>query len=150
MSWSLSRTEALVDMWTVDKLSLGLIAVKLGKSRSAISGKLKRLGLFDGRDTEQRGKRKPSQTARGVNLLVFGAKVRGERSAVESTVIAADLEPTAFGVAGTLSLTSDQCRWLFGDTRLKRDTAWCARATADGSPYCPTHHARCYRGKGRR
>jgi hypothetical protein len=40
---------------------------------------------------------------------------------------------------------ASECRWIVNDgPRGSAAPLWCAKPVQDGSPYCPSHHKRCY------
>jgi hypothetical protein len=49
----------------------------------------------------------------------------------------------------TLTLTSDNCRWPFGDPT-KSDFHYCGRLPQTGRPYCDTHDRMSYQSSPRR
>ena len=52
-------------------------------------------------------------------------------------------------VVTTLTLTSDNCRWPFGDPT-KSGFHYCGRLPQTGRPYCDTHDRMSYRSSPRR
>jgi GcrA cell cycle regulator len=49
----------------------------------------------------------------------------------------------------TIALTSDTCRWPFGDPT-EPDFHYCGERPLIGQPYCETHDAQSYQGGGKK
>ena len=135
--WTPERIDKLRVLWAKN-LSAWLIARELGGcTRSAVLGKVNRLGLSTRRVLKPKHKapRKPrSKTFNFVNM---------DKPLPRPSVAA----QTAFGQTKTLpNLDRHDCRWPLGDGPF----VFCAAEREFDSPYCPQHSAVAYNAPNRR
>lgn len=140
-TWTDERVELLRALWH-DGLSASQIAADLGGvSRSAVIGKLYRLGL-------QRGRPKPAPArarATKAAVLVKPARTLQQMAAValDPALAAAEPQPLATVVPMTervtlMMLTAQACRWPMGDPGSEA-FSFCGKRTDSGVPYCAAH-----------
>jgi len=152
----LDRPPPATDTWTPERIetlrtmlasghSYGEIAKALGRplTHNSCIGKAKRMGL-------QQAKRAPSLPPKR-----NGNRGKPKAPAIVHRVLMRpqhmpDPMPEAgvdvTGLIGLLQLNDSTCKWPIGDP-LKPDFGFCGGNTKDGSPYCPVHYARAYRGE---
>lgn len=119
--WTDERIAKLTSLWAAGD-SAGLIAQKMGDvSRSAVIGKIKRLGLTRNQSLPK--------------FRVTDSAPRPVRPKPVPVVIVPRLLPPT-GAAGTM-LTGNVCKFITGDV-LAPDWAMCGRP---GHPWCPDHRA---------
>jgi GcrA cell cycle regulator len=137
--WTEARLARLVELWSA-RLSAAQIARQLGGglSRSAVVGKLFRMGLT----------REPAErhAARADGGRQSRRKQRGaERPRRPSEPARAPMAEAAPGSAqrltGILELTGASCRWPYA---IGEETRFCGHGVRAGSPYCRAHHRRAY------
>ncbi len=148
--WTEERVELLRKLW-LGQVSASLIARELGGiSRSAVIGKIHRLGLCGrGKPTlSVKPQRKPRAAGRrtyrpvtiGNTALKMKPDARHEHEA-------AMLEPIAVPIAKMLTietLTERTCKWPIGDPR-EGGFRFCGHDSLEGAPYCPYHTGVAYR-----
>jgi len=133
MQWNDARIAELTKKWQAG-FSAGQIAKLLGGvSRSAVIGKVHRLGI-SGRSSPSRPRSggRPARAAR--------ASAGGSRRAVPPSVplSAPIVIIEALPTATVLTLTEDSCRWPIGDPH-QAAFGFCGRARAGKGPYCLGH-----------
>jgi GcrA cell cycle regulator len=140
MDWNDDRIEALTKMWR-EGLSASQVARQLGGvSRSAVIGKIHRLGIA-GRDAPTRPNAlggRPSTRARASSGGVLRVAT-GPRPTPNPTPRSAPR--VAFEVASTatiLTLTKHACRWPIGEPG-KGDFGFCGRLITGVGSYCVGH-----------
>jgi GcrA cell cycle regulator len=142
VEWNDERIEALTRMWR-EGLSASQVARQLGGvSRSAVIGKVHRLGIA-GRDAPSRPNAlggRPSTRLRasagGVRRAVTGATPRPPRAAP-----APPAPRLPFEVAATASihtLTEHGCRWPIGEPE-EAAFGFCGRIRTGAGSYCAGH-----------
>ncbi len=144
MDWNEERIAALTRMWR-EGYSASQVARQLGGvSRSAVIGKVHRLGIA-GRDAPSRphsaGGRPSTRgraTAGGVRRAPVARAVRPEQAPAPR--ISFEVAPTATLV----SLTEHACRWPIGDPN-EAGFGFCGRLKASGGAYCAGHAAMAVR-----
>jgi GcrA cell cycle regulator len=136
MDWNDERIEALTKMWR-EGLSASQVARQLGGvSRSAVIGKVHRLGIA-GREAPSRPT--GDRPANRIRATAGGARrapaARGPReSAPTAPRVAFEVAPTA-----TIhSLTLHACRWPIGEPD-KAGFGFCGRLRTDHPSYCAGH-----------
>jgi len=136
LEWNEQRIEALTKMWR-EGLSASQVARQLGGvSRSAVIGKVHRLGIA-GRDAPTRplGGRPPNRiraTAGGTRRTPTPRPPREQVISVPR--IAFEVGPTA-----TIhTLTAHACRWPIGEPE-KDDFGFCGRLRSGHPSYCAGH-----------
>lgn len=154
MTWTQDRIETLTRLWA-DGLSASLIARKMGfKSRSAILGKVNRLGLPSRKTVEGkaysrvRTKRAPNmrEADRRAHLRLVTPDTPPDTPEPE-TLTSGDYAPShATGIpAAVASLHPDQCRFPIGETN-EPGFHFCDRIKTPGSSYCLHHKNICISG----
>jgi GcrA cell cycle regulator len=150
VSWTKERVELLQKLWLEDS-SASLIAAELGGiSRSAVMGKIHRMGLC--------GRGQPASTAKQERKAQAAGQREFRLAAIGSAALrlvpkAAPgrrpqiFEPVAVPVAKMLTvaaLTQHTCKWPIGDTR-EGGFRFCGHDTLSGVPYCRYHTTIAYR-----
>lgn len=142
--WTEARVARLVELWS-ERLSAARIAAALGAgvSRSAVVGKLFRMGLR--RSEEQRyeaqaeGARRTSARRRAVD--------RSGRPGPPPLPTSPLPPPTPCAVVPRLLplalLQRGACRWPY---EVDGEARFCGHAVRGGRSYCPDHHAIAYAG----
>jgi GcrA cell cycle regulator len=153
ITWSDDRVESLKKLWG-EGLSAGRIAHRLGGiSRSAVIGKVHRLGL-----SERKGSANSRRTAhlRPARKRVLHPKSIGARRSTFAEYLAAvqssrtsmpqPVETDTVRVAFA-QLDADRphqhCRWPVGDPK-QPGFGFCGCAQVPGLPYCEQHASRAY------
>jgi len=133
-TWTDDRIDRLKRLWlegqTADQIARDLAG---GVSRSAVLGKVYRMGLSAGRP------------ARPAATPVRQPETRATPARQPSTLSRPspkDLAPER-GLASVLSVRRGQCRWPIGDPR-RDDFSLCGRVVARGA-FCGMHAAVAYR-----
>ncbi len=138
-NWSDDRVEQLKTLW-LNGLSASQVAAALGGiTRSAVIGKIHRLGFAD------RGTASHSAASR------VPRAPRLPRSKPVAVVLPVDIDPLplADGSFATMrTIEKPMCRWPVGDPTTA-DFHFCGRPHKEGSPYCEVHAARAHRLQGR-
>jgi GcrA cell cycle regulator len=157
MNWTEERVALLRKLWTED-FSASRIAAELGGvSRSAVIGKIHRLGLC--------GRGKPTWSARRQSKPRLP---RSERPACRAASIGntalkmrpemlEEAQPQPFEsivvpIARKLTiekLTERTCKWPIGDPG-DQEFHFCGHDSLDAMPYCRYHARLAYRGYGSR
>lgn len=132
--WTEDRIDRLKTLWlagkTADQIARDLAG---GVTRSAVLGKVYRMGLSAGRP------------ARGATMPARPAKARAAVSrqpAASPRLSPNDVAPER-GLTSVLSVRHGQCRWPIGDPR-KDDFSLCGQAVVRGA-FCGPHAAVAYR-----
>lgn len=122
--WTNERVWMLRGMWA-DMIPASHIAATLCLTRSAVIGKLRRLGLFDGRGrNHKRTRPKPKREwEQQVDAAAFDAGIPLEQ---RKTI---------------LEVTDETCRWPIGEGAAM---FFCGGQTVEGRPYCEHHCLRAY------
>ena len=153
--WTSDRTELLKKLWA-DGLSATQIATKIGEvTRSAVIGKVHRLGLPGRRSGTPRIRRSRPGPCIPVHSLASIDRrtpkpVTRARPARRTPPWQArrkpalpPLEAAPEGLVTTETLTEASCRWPEGDPKLP-GFHFCGRQRAAGMPYCAHHAAIAY------
>lgn len=138
----------MVKMWEDGKTGLQ-IAEKLGKTRNAVMGALKRLRDKGHIEYKQipvnRGEKRPPPSLKFLpvrNRRILREIKEGKRKTPEVLVSpeAAFLKkpPVKF-----FDLTHNSCRFIINDA-LPQNFLFCNDDKKEGSPYCERHHKVCY------
>ena len=137
-----ARTEALAAQMWKDGHSAKEIVPFVGKSRSAVIGKLHRMGLQHGNRAEAVKRNQERELARAARERVRGA-VKAERKPAPPKPVKpagplkAVIKPIKPGGIALEELTATSCRWPITDNSPHR---FCGCKAKDG-PYCPEHTA---------
>lgn len=132
-------------------LPSSMIAERLGcSSRSAVIGKLHRLGLRRDalavtRSKRQQGRKASRNMRKNAQVRAAVSIPRRESSPLikaESYVPPIMSETAPPNATSLDDLRLDQCRWPYGDTEF----VFCPETQGTCSSYCPGHHARVYTG----
>jgi len=139
VEWNEERIEALTKMWR-EGLSASQVARQLGGvSRSAVIGKIHRLGIA-GRDAPSRPHSLGGRPATRVRATAGG--IRRVAAQVRSPRQAASAAPRAnFEVAPTATihtLTEAGCRWPIGEPD-QAGFGFCGRIRTGSGAYCAGH-----------
>lgn len=156
MSWTHEKVEQMLKLRD-DGLSCSQIANKLGGfdhctdgGRSAVIGKLNRMGLATSRKEKRHGMAKPTRGSdRAIHrkrVLISPRIIEMRRLATKRAVepapvaILPNVTPSATGVPGVslLDLKPHHCRWPNGDVG-SPDFHFCGDRRVDGRPYCSSH-----------
>ena len=129
LEWNPTQLTILRSMWAAKATGLE-IGAELGTSRSAVLGKLRRLGLVRG------SKPKPPP-------MIFTR----DRSRVARRKPKPPAETLRPGPVTMEHLAAKHCRWIEGSPT--PDPLYCGVAQQYGSPYCPKHTAQSF-AKGAR
>lgn len=139
--WTEKMIASLKSMWTDGRLSASVIAKKLGlRSRSAVLGKLSRLGLMKTRP-------KAVTTANNHVARPRARKAPAGRQAPwakpVSKPILVELDADGARIPRHLSIMEinhTTCKFPYGDSNF----TYCGHRVADGSVYCMEHHLMSY------
>jgi len=137
MEWSEERIEALAKLWR-EGLSASQVARQLGGvSRSAVIGKVHRLGIA-GREAPSR----PSGLAVRPAVRPSRASAGGARRPTAPRAPRPVAEPRvafeAIPTATIHTLAPHGCRWPIGEPD-QADFGFCGRLKAGAGPYCAGH-----------
>jgi GcrA cell cycle regulator len=136
MDWNDERIEALTKMWR-EGLSASQVSRQLGGvSRSAVIGKVHRLGIA-GRDAPARPNAMGGRPATRIRASAGGVR----RAAVHGAPGTRTGPRTVFEATATAtihSLTSHACRWPIGEPD-KDDFGFCGRLITSAGSYCVGH-----------
>lgn len=126
--WTPEKVEHLLALHAAGN-AFGVIAQRLGVSRCAVAGKLKRLGLNRDHAARTRDELAPRRLKRAYH----GNEVPSAIARRAAALAMAEPEP--------LGDVDDGCRWLHG---APRERNFCGAPTNVLESYCPHHRARCY------
>lgn len=143
MDWSEERTATLKKLW-LEGLSASQVARQLGGvSRSAVIGKVHRLGITV-RETPVR----PRTTVRSPSRIAVRRPTRETTAAPHVAPRFERTEEDLLPTSGILELGAHSCRWPIGNPE-GDDFGFCGRPklTARGS-YCEQHNAGAFRRLG--
>lgn len=137
MIWTDDKVNELKSWWE-RKYSASYIAAEMDVSRSAVLGKINRLGLSNrGRGT----RRAPQEGGRTrIELFPFLARVKHVREIEVPKDIPLPIDKSQHAVTFE-KLDSMHCRWLLGEPS---DQLYCGDDQKRGSSYCYRHHAIAY------
>lgn len=152
MSWTEERVELLRKLW-IDDFSASRIAAELGGvSRSAVIGKIHRLGLLGrGQPTSSLKRQcKPRLSQSGQKAWRPSSIGNAALKAAPEMLGRPGIQPFPSAVvplAKKLSLaklTESTCKWPIGDPR-GEDFHFCGRDSFEALPYCQYHAGVAYR-----
>ena len=145
MEWNEERITALKSMW-LNGLSASEVARQLGGvSRSAVIGKVHRLGI-SWRDTPERKRNvggRPSNRLRARSEEATAPRREAPPAPRKAPVSRTPFETTAG--ATILTLRDNSCRWPIGDPG-EADFGFCGRERFGHGPYCAGHAPIAFRG----
>lgn len=132
-----AKTEALAAQMWKDGHSAKEIVPFVGKSRSAIIGKLHRMGLQHGNRAEAVKRNQERELTRAARNRVRGSVKPESVSRPPRTVakLKAVIKPVKPGGIPLEALTATSCRWPITENVPHR---FCGCKATDG-PYCPEH-----------
>lgn len=148
--WTDERIVLLKRLWIMEGLSAGQVAARIGGvTRSAVLGKIHRLGLW--RDTptskkqrirtarliKARNDNKPSSAPKRERASAALFNAEPFKEAVEDVIVPPEER------RGVVALSESSCRWPIGDP-LTPDFHFCNREHVAGLPYCETHSRRAF------
>lgn len=141
MDWNEERTAVLKKLW-LEGMSASQVARQLGGvSRSAVIGKVHRLGITV-REMPARSRATSSRVSNRVQVRARAATpiapVRNAVIRVAPTIV--DLEPTS----GILGLETHSCRWPIGNPD-QTDFGFCGREKPKRGSYCDLHAQGAFR-----
>ena len=162
MSWTDERIETLKKLWQEGHSASQIAKTLGGVTRSAIIGKVHRLGI-SGRAAPSRPARplykptRPSYSARpplavvartvntpGANKLIpveqKSPEARGVEPVVARPVVSQPIVPYVEepGTATVMTLGAKMCKWPIGDPS-SDSFSFCGRRSDSGTPYCVEH-----------
>lgn len=136
--WSEAHTKTLLAL-RAKGLSFGAMAQQLGVSRSAIAGKMTRLGLSAARTPGRPRREKPTRLEKPKRELLVRLWPRASEEPAISVPVP-DLAIPFKQRRTLLELKEHHCRWPIGDVG-DPDFFFCGAPHVPGSSYC-AHHTR--------
>lgn len=144
MDWSEERTSTLKKLW-LEGLTASKIAKQLGGvTRSAVCGKVSRLGIT--RPPQPRSR--PVRPVRSPATASFASRRVREVEPDLPTTPYVDL-PEEAGSATLETLGAHMCKWPIGDPHSEEFT-FCGRRSVLKGPYCDQHTRGAYRRLSKR
>jgi hypothetical protein len=142
--WPPEHLEFLLEHW--DHRPASWIAKKLGISRSAVCGKIQRLGLVGKQEHQwSEAKFRPAAIEKRVRDRTMEIeKARQERLAMRAA--ASEQPPPEFLCIEFMDLKPRHCRW----PSEAYPTTYCGQRRTDCSSYCEHHEARAFTTQRRR
>jgi GcrA cell cycle regulator len=135
LAWPVERIKWLKELWIVKRLSASQIGRLFGLSRSAILGKVFRLGLSGTR-------KKPVTariTARPRHVVPTGRRMKAATIVVDE--VEADIVEAPFLNRTIDKIALGECHYPHGD---HTPFLFCGQPVQEGSWYCPHHHRLSY------
>jgi GcrA cell cycle regulator len=120
LEWNADELATLHSMWRAGETGT-TIAARLGTSRSAVLGKISRIGLMRGKRAPRPVRRKPPRRTKPKPKFPF-LKRQPPR------------QPS--GPVPFAELAEHHCRWIPGEPHTQM---YCGAAKITGSSYCATH-----------
>jgi GcrA cell cycle regulator len=140
-SWDEERIARLCELWREGRSAAEIARALGGVTRSAVLGKLHRLGLARGRD----GGEPAGRPARRSPAPAATPKRRRLPPPIPARPAP---EAELPGLCRLVELPRRACRWPIGDP-MATDFRFCGRASSRGA-YCEVHARLAYRPAGRR
>jgi GcrA cell cycle regulator len=122
LEWNADELATLHSMWRAGETGAA-IAEKLGTSRSAVLGKIARIGLI-----RKQTKRKPRRSTKP--KFPFLARIKRAPRAPRTP------PPQPSGPVHFADLAEHHCRWIPGEPHTQM---YCGATKISGSSYCATH-----------
>jgi GcrA cell cycle regulator len=152
MSWTDERIELLRKLWLEDYSASRIAAELGGVSRSAVIGKIHRLGLQGrGQPTTTAARQCKPRPSHSVRRAWRPLSIGNTALKAEPELLAeAEIRPLPSPVMPTpkkltiATLTERTCRWPIGDPRGK-DFHFCGHDSLEALPYCRYHLGIAYR-----
>ena len=149
--WPADQTETLLKLWASMKYSANQIGVMLGRTRSAVCGKIGRLRRAGVVEVEPKpggagkrfavnprvGRKKPDNVSKNKGLAAITPPLKFRERAPLSS------EPCSL-----IELEPWQCHWPLGDL-FDPPRLFCGAPSLDGLPYCAHHHCRAVQSSPR-
>ena len=159
MNWTEERVALLRKLWT-EEFSASRIAAELGGvSRSAVIGKMHRLGLCGRGKPTWSAKRQPKtrlpRSERQACRTVGNTALKMRPEMLEEALVETGPQPfesIVVPIARKLTiekLTEHTCKWPIGDPG-HQEFHFCGHDSLDAMPYCRYHARLAYRGYGSR
>lgn len=152
--WPADQTETLLKLWASMKYSANQIGVILGRTRSAVCGKIGRLRRAGVVEVEP----KPGGAGKrfAVNPRVGQVRKKLDNVSKNKGLAAISPPPKFHRVSAPLTtdpctlieLEAGQCHWPLGDT-FDPPRLFCGAPSLDGLPYCAHHHFRAVQSSPR-
>src|SRR5262245_30901701 len=140
LDWNASRVGLLTQLWG-EGLSASLIGARLGVSRSAVIGKVHRLGLA-GRATTTRQHNKVAAKTRKARAAFLGIHYTPEDALPRRPPPPPRVEDVARESIFALDKHHRSCRWVCVDDPTRTsiyEPMFCGLAAVVGQPYCEGH-----------
>ena len=144
-TWTANRIALLKNLWQ-DEMSAACIARQLGGglTRSAVIGKLHRLGISQRASSTNQASPRPHRPGKPSAPRRFGPTMPSVNAVAKAIKpVELKLEPPAAVPAGnrvSLMMLSDKtCRWPCGDPLDKEEFHFCGLMPESGSVYCTLH-----------
>lgn len=138
--WTQEKISMVTDLWR-RKRSLGEIALIFGVSRSAIAGKIKRLGLL-GQGAPKSVRRQTPRPPRRRKPVYSPFYAKALPLTVQSDAAQRSFNSVCGPSYDLMDLTRSECRWPIGNPG-EEHFCYCAAPVKKG-PYCPHHAAVAY------
>ncbi len=140
VAWNETQIAMLTRMWgDGDSASVIADAIGDGATRSAVIGKVHRIGLPARKTRRSPLWGGPRASAKPRQPRVARARLRTVRQPTVTLVpIAPAVEPDTGFRCTLLELDAHKCRWPIGDPSTP-DLRFCGTAPIEGLPYCPYH-----------
>lgn len=141
--WDEERISILTKLWA-QGISAGNIAVKFSATRSAIIGKIHRLGL-----PTPNAKQKRIRTERDPQKRIVRHNTHFVEASAASVALPVLSMPNGHNISTAqrctlLQLTSGVCKWPFGEPQTP-NFFFCGGVAVDGKSYCVEHCRVAYR-----
>ncbi len=153
MEWNEHRTEQLKTDWAEGYTALQIASRLGGITRSAVIGKIHRLGLSARANiASPAGKRRRRRVGKTIwkghnkilgNPAEMAAADAAARAEYERISKAPELEIPLHERKTILTLQSSSCRWPIGDPK-EPGFHFCGKHKVTGLPYCEWHYRRAY------
>lgn len=152
--WTQERSDLLIRLWQAG-VSARQVALQIGVTKSAVMGRLHRLGVKRGElgtaearkaareATQARAAERESARQRALASARVAAKAAAEQAMTLRCAALADLWSRPGGVR-LEDVRAGQCRWPLADVPDGVAVRFCGDDVAKGA-YCATHHAVAYR-----
>lgn len=141
--WTPEMEDVLLDMWNRGKTS-GAIACRIKRSRSAVIGKLHRLGLIpSGRASAAAAEARKRAAEKVRRKAVIHKLVPSNRAKWRPAGPMPDSDEGRTDLIPLAELTNRTCRWPVGHPK-EPGFGFCGRHSLDGESYCAEHHVRAH------
>lgn len=150
--WTEENTAEAKRLWLEKGWSASMIADRLGATKSAVIGRMNRMGIVKRvQGISAAPKEKPAnyrahrtlEGARADRATIY--KLRRPKIQATETTMLPDEAPA--DLIGIMDLTLTTCRWPIGEVG-KPGFGYCGHETAEGKSYCPSHRKRAFNRPG--